>query len=168
MPDGNRNTSIVINTSPIIALIAGLGDLELLNKLYSKVIVPFEVCKENTVDNHLRFGADVFTAANWIEKITGDVEVSPLLQNLLDRGEAAVIQTALNSKIDIVCIDDAAGRRIARLNGLAITGSMGILVRGKKEGYLQLLKPILDSMISQGVWISQALYERILCDVKEL
>ena len=39
-------STIVINTGPIIALIAATGDLSLLSKLYSRVIVPREVCDE--------------------------------------------------------------------------------------------------------------------------
>ena len=39
-----KPAQIVINTSPIISLIAGLGDLEILQSLYTDVFVPFEVC----------------------------------------------------------------------------------------------------------------------------
>lgn len=38
-----KTTQIVINTSPLIALVAALGDLQVLN-LYTEVLVPFEVC----------------------------------------------------------------------------------------------------------------------------
>jgi len=34
---------IVINTSPLISLAAGLGNLEILKRLYDEVIVPKEV-----------------------------------------------------------------------------------------------------------------------------
>ncbi len=37
---------IVINTSPLISLVAALGSLEVLNVLYEEVIVPFAVCEE--------------------------------------------------------------------------------------------------------------------------
>ncbi len=38
--------AIVINTGPIIALVAALGDLSILKRLYKDVLVPFEVCSE--------------------------------------------------------------------------------------------------------------------------
>jgi predicted nucleic acid-binding protein len=41
-----ENKSLVINTGPLLALIAGYGDLSLLEKLYQHVLVPFEVCQE--------------------------------------------------------------------------------------------------------------------------
>ena len=37
---------LVINTGPLLALIAGIGDLSLLESLYKRVLVSFEVCQE--------------------------------------------------------------------------------------------------------------------------
>ena len=37
---------LVINTTPIISLIAATGALDMLPLLYSRVWVPFEVCQE--------------------------------------------------------------------------------------------------------------------------
>jgi len=36
--------SLVINTGPLLALTAAYGDLSLLERLYNRVLVPFEVC----------------------------------------------------------------------------------------------------------------------------
>ena len=38
--------NIVINTGPIIALVAAFGELKMLSSLYRKVLVPFEVIAE--------------------------------------------------------------------------------------------------------------------------
>ena len=43
MPEQDQ---IVINTGPIIALIAALGDLSMLASLYSRIVVPREVADE--------------------------------------------------------------------------------------------------------------------------
>ena len=37
---------IVMNTGPLLALIAGFGNLTFLTLLYRRVLVPFEVCQE--------------------------------------------------------------------------------------------------------------------------
>ena len=42
MPETEK---LVINTGPLLALIAGVGDLSLLKLLYKRVLVPFEVCE---------------------------------------------------------------------------------------------------------------------------
>jgi len=62
MPNPDR---IVINTSPLIALVAALGDLTILQALYQQVFVPFEVCQEILVDNATRFAATEFQMAGW-------------------------------------------------------------------------------------------------------
>ncbi len=41
-----KTEKIVINTSPLIALVAANGDLNILRFLYKEVLVPFEVCQE--------------------------------------------------------------------------------------------------------------------------
>lgn len=51
---------IVINTGPIIALIAALGELEILKKIYSKVIVPQEVSQEILAKKNKRYDAKIF------------------------------------------------------------------------------------------------------------
>jgi len=125
--------SWVIDTSPILALIAALGDLRVLQQLYSRVIVPLEVCEEILVESAARLGAEEFEAANWLEKRSKSMTIQPPLSNLLDKGEASVIQLALNEGIQTVCIDEAVGRRIARLSGLRLTGSIGILIKAKQS-----------------------------------
>jgi predicted nucleic acid-binding protein len=37
---------IVINTGPLITLVAAMGDLRILKSLYHRVLVPLEVCRE--------------------------------------------------------------------------------------------------------------------------
>ena len=83
---------IVINTGPIIALIAATGDLSLLPKLYSRVIVPREVCDEVLANGGTMLGAAEFASADRIERWTVPVELGSFLSQLLDRGEASVVQ----------------------------------------------------------------------------
>jgi len=57
---------IVINTSPIIAIVAGLGNLHVL-QIYRKVWVPFEVCQEISAGGVLQFALAEFEAAHWLQ-----------------------------------------------------------------------------------------------------
>ncbi len=125
MPETQR---IVINTAPLIALVAALGDLTVLPSLYTQVFVPFEVCQEILAGGSSGFAVAEFETATWLQKQQTPLNISPLLLNSLDRGEAAVIQLAINENIQTVCIDEVAGRRIARLSGLSVTGSIGVLL----------------------------------------
>lgn len=58
---------IVINTGPLIAIVAALGGLDVL-KIYTCVCVPLEVCSEITTGESSRFAALEFEAAQWLEK----------------------------------------------------------------------------------------------------
>jgi len=133
MPD--RSKIIVTNTTPLIALTAATGNLDILRHLYSRVVVPDEVAAEIKAGGKEAFGLDVFEQASWLGISNNPVVLPPYLQNSLDRGEASVIQTALQEGINLVCIDEVAGRRIARLSKLSITGSIGILLKAKSVGY---------------------------------
>jgi predicted nucleic acid-binding protein len=77
-------------------------------------------------------------------------------------GESSVIQTALDKNIQTVCIDEAVGRRIARLNGLTLTGSLGIMIRAKKEGHQLMLREAVNRMQAHGIWLSDRLVDAAL------
>ncbi len=151
MPETER---IVINTAPLIAIVAALGDLTILQSLYTQVLVPFEVCQEILTGGSSGFAVAEFEVATWLQKQQTPLNISPLLLNSLDRGEAAVIQLAMNQNIQTVCIDEVAGRRIARLSGLSLTGSIGILLRAKREGYPLSMQQAISQMLNRGIRLS--------------
>jgi predicted nucleic acid-binding protein len=161
-----KTTQIVINTSPLIALVAALGDLQVLN-LYTEVLIPFEVCQEILSGGTAGFAVNEFQAATWLQKQTHPLVISPFLLNSLDIGEASVIQLALDKSIQTVCIDEAVGRRIARLNGLSLTGSIGILLRAKREGYLLSIKTAIQKMLERNIRLSQTVIDFALKEAGE-
>ncbi|MDA1050208.1 MAG: hypothetical protein O3C40_06980 [Planctomycetota bacterium] len=99
-------SAIVINTGPLIALIAATGELSLLPKLYSRVVVPREVCDEVLANGGKMFGATGFASADGIERRIEPVQIGSFLSQLLDRGEASVVQLAISEGIETVCIDE--------------------------------------------------------------
>jgi predicted nucleic acid-binding protein len=154
--------AIVINTSPSLALIAALGDLTLLGSLYQRVVVPHAVQAEVLAAGKEGFGVEAFIQASFLELQLAPLELAPLLRASLDRGEAEVIATAQALGIGLICIDEVQGRRIARLSGLQVTGSLGILLKLKAMGSLQAIKPCIARMRSQGIWLSGELENQAL------
>jgi len=152
MPE--RQGTVVTNTTPLIALAAATGSLDVLRFLYRRIVVPFEVAEEVRAGGRHAFGAGAFINASWLDIQAAPVKLLPLLQNSLDRGEAAVIQTALNLDLPLVCIDEAVGRRVARLCNLTLTGSIGILLKAKQQGYEVDMAAALQRMRTQGIWLS--------------
>jgi len=146
--------SIVINTGPILALVAALGELSLLRELYDQVIVPREVMCELMAKGSDGFGAPEVLEARWLAVGDEDVSLSGVLGRALDVGEAAVIQTAMDRGVRRVCIDEALGRRMARLHGLSVTGSLGVLLSGIRHRHAIDLGNCIEKMRRRGVWIS--------------
>jgi len=155
----NKRKKIVINTGPILALTAALGDLNILEKLYKQVIVSYEVCQEILAGGTNGFAVKEFQQAKWLDIHNKPLDILPHLFNSLDLGEASVIQLALNEDILNVCIDEDVGRRIARLNNLTVTGSVGVLIRARNEGFSFSMREAIQKMKQQGVWLSDRVIE---------
>lgn len=153
MPSGDGR--IVINTSPLIALVAAWGDLTRLASLYQDVLVPFEVAQEILKGGINNFAVAEFQAASWLSRQQESTKIAPFLQNSLDLGEASVIQLALDQAIERVCIDEAVGRRVARLNGLKLTGSVGILLKAKQQDPSMSVRAAINNMLSRNIRLSQ-------------
>ncbi len=158
---------LVINTTPIISLIAATGSLDMLPLLYSRVWVPFEVCLEIQAGGVDGFAITEFERTDWLHKQDKPVSVSSLLRNSLDAGEAAVIQLALQQGIPLVAIDETVGRRFARLSGLTVTGSIGILLRAKKLGYPLSMMEAIRRMRQRGIWLGDKVVEFALREAGE-
>ncbi|ACB00929.1 MULTISPECIES: DUF3368 domain-containing protein [Cyanophyceae] len=165
MPSPER---IVINTSPLLALIAALGDLSLLGQLYPEVLVPYEVGQEILRGGQSGFGVMEFQQATSLKKLGQPLQIAPLLLNSLDLGEASVIQLAMDEGISTVCIDEAIGRRIARLSNLRVTGSIGILLRAKREGYPLVMREMIARMVQRGIRLSDAVIQVALKEAGEV
>ncbi len=113
-------------------------------------------------------GVYEFQSASWLQKQNSPLTISPLLFNSLDLGEASVIQLALNENISTVCIDESVGRRIARLSGLSVTGSIGILLRAKREGYPLSIKTAIQKMLNYNIRLSQTVIDVALKEAGEI
>jgi predicted nucleic acid-binding protein len=153
MPDVSN--ALVTNTTPLIALTAATGSLDVLKALYSRIVVPSEVADEIRVGGSNSFGLDVFQQAHWLELAQEPLKLWPYLSNTLDKGEASVIQTAIQMGISKVCIDETVGRRVARLSNLTVTGSIGILLKAKAVGFPVDMATAVARMRSHGIWLSQ-------------
>jgi predicted nucleic acid-binding protein len=146
--------TIVTNTTPLIALTAATGSLDVLKFLYNRVVVPLEVQNELRAAGLQAVGVKALNDATWLDCQTSEVAVSSYLANTLDRGEAATIQTALNLNIPLVCVDEVVGRRVARLSGLTLTGSIGVLLKAKQQGYEVSMPQAVARMREHGIWLS--------------
>ncbi len=154
---------VVADTGPLIGL-GYAGYLNILQQLYGEVLIPEQVQNELQLSSHRPGAANVAEAIT-----TGLIKVHKLrqppeflLQDMIDAGEAAAIQLAIEQQADILVIDDKKGRRVAKMKNLRIVGTGGLLLASKKAGYVEEVEPILEKLVVGGYRLSDALCQQIL------
>jgi uncharacterized protein len=63
---------------------------------------------------------------------------------------------------DLILLDETLARCHAKHIGLSITGTLGILIKAKQSGHIQELKPLINELRVQGIWISNRLMAEVL------
>ncbi len=161
---------IVSNTSPLIYL-AKLGKLELLKRLFNKIIIPWAVYEEVVLRGKERGFIDATIIENainndWIEVkkiIAEDINLS----SELDAGESEAIQLAKELNASLLLIDDAPARTLAESFGLSVKGTLYVLTKSYKKELINKseIKNLLSRLISLGFRISPEIYGRILEEI---
>lgn len=158
---------LVADTSPLISLDA-CKQLGLLRKLYGSVVVPRAVERELSAGGKTGMPKGLTSAhRKWIGVRTLGAP-PPALVAALDIGEAEVIALALEVGSPLVLLDETAARAVARVRGLQVTGSLGVLLRAKKKSLLPAVKPSIDLMLSRGVLLGGGLVDSVLRAAGEL
>lgn len=154
---------VIVNATPLIAL-SKINQLEILNQLFDEVIVPRSVYNEVIVKGANKVGSDNLLKANWIEvqEVPSTTPIEPLLLGL-DQGELDVIQLAILINPDWVIIDEKLGRRIAKVMGLSVKGTLGILLSGFYTGYFskQEILDLCQKLVNNGIRLSPRVIDSI-------
>jgi predicted nucleic acid-binding protein len=158
--------TIVGDSSPLIAL-AIIGQLELLAKLYQRVIIPEKVWEEITIHGAGLAGAAAISQLDWLIIQKPASEMVKPLSILLDAGEAEAIALAMSLPDSTVLLDDAQARRVAEHFGVNRIGTLGILRRAKKAGLITAIKPYTVQLQNSGIYMRQNLIDAVLRDVDE-
>ncbi|MFV9689412.1 MAG: DUF3368 domain-containing protein [Desulfobacteria bacterium] len=159
---------IVSNTTPISNLLH-IDKISLLAELFGTVYIPEAVRNEVNV---------VFSSCEEWQKcveeeqiIIGPISNTILAKQMvpfLHQGEAEAICLGLEKKAKLCLIDDKDARTIAELNGLRVTGTLGILLKAKKTGSISSVKPLIDRLRAEHhFWIRQDMYQKVLHIAKE-
>lgn len=64
-------------------------------------------------------------------------------------------------------LDEKLGRYHAKHADLKVTGTLGILVKAKKDGLIKELKPLLNELREKNFWINDILINEMLRQVGE-
>ena len=140
---------LVVNASPLICL-AKAGSLELLTRLSAEVVVP-----EAVVSEVLAGGpgdpARLALEAGWGRRLVASHVPHQVLEWGLGAGESSVIAAALEIEDATAVLDDREARVCARLVGLPVVGSLGVVLRCVRAGIVPAAVPILRALRDSGI-----------------
>lgn len=157
---------VVCNTGPLIGL-ARIHLEWLPFQMFPEVIVPDEVRQELLSKE----SPDRDQIARVLEKARihpCQMQPDRLLLAELDTGEAAVIMAALQLGVSSVLLDERKARRVAaRVYGLQVKGTAGLLVEAKNRGLIKVVRPCLEAMIQGGYFLGPNLVAACLAAAGE-
>lgn len=152
---------VIVNTSPLFYL-HRLGCLNILEKLYGEIVIPGAVVDE--LNEGKKVGEDVpeITNYKWIK--VKDVTIPAFIKIISDlgQGEAEVLALACEEKKPLVIIDDEIARKIAKLQGIKLTGTAGVLLKAKTNNYIPEIKPVLEKLREVGFYLSDRVIAEVL------
>ena len=130
----------------------------MLQELFDEVYIPKAVFEEITTTVKPFSDSLADFSKTRIKQVKNKVALS-ILSHELDLGESEAIVLALENNISDILIDEHKGRRIAVLKGLHPIGTIGVLIQAKKKGYIKSIKPLLNELLQNNIYISKELYQ---------
>lgn len=64
-------------------------------------------------------------------------------------------------------LDDSHARKIAKRLNLKHIGTVGLLLRAKKQGFLEEIKPSFQALPENGIYIRKELIDAVLKEANE-
>jgi len=162
MPDAPA----IADSGPLISL-ARIGQLELLPRLFSKIYVPPAVWNEVSLRGHGHAGADEVSKAAWLTIQAPDPHLVRPLSILVDPGEAEAIALAQTKPDCIILLDDSRARKIVERLNIKQIGTIGLLLRAKRLGLIEKIRPHIDALLQSGIYVRQELIKAVLRDAGE-
>ena len=133
---------VIVNSTPLIAL-CHVNQLSVLKQLYGEIIIPKAVYDEISVKEDSICKRNVDESLDWIHvQEIKNIMAKTMFKSQLHDGEVEVMILAMEQQADVVVIDDQNAKKYAKYLELPVTGTLGVLMRAKQEGYLYELKPV--------------------------
>jgi uncharacterized protein len=136
---------VICNTSPFQYL-EGLGLLSILPALAGRIVVPPAVVDELAAGTAKGLSLPDVARLDWVEiRRPRGVAAVPLVLDL-GAGETEVLALALEVGEALAILDDGLARCMATALGIAVEGTLGLLVDAKKTGLVKTVVPLLDQL----------------------
>lgn len=150
---------VVADTSALVAL-AACDSLSLLDHLFRDVRVPPAVLRECTVPSKPE--AERLDAYLRTRVIEVDLQDFVIAVAGLGRGELEAMALYKHLHADRLLMDDYRARKVARLNGIEVIGSLGVLLRAKESGLIPEIRSLVIAIQAAGVHFGEQLVDEAL------
>lgn len=136
---------IRVSDTTAITNLVKINHLFVMRKLLHHIHIPVAVYHELTSNGVNMPGCREVQNANWIT--VAEVRDKALLKSIMaipkiDAGEAEAIALASELYAELIVIDEAVGRRVAKERGLSIVGVLGLLIKAKQQGLIKAVRPL--------------------------
>jgi uncharacterized protein len=155
--------NVVADSSPLVIL-AKLGCFDLLHRFYPHVCISPEVRDEVVVAGKGLPGAAEVANAAWIEvkQLRNQTELLAAQDKYpLGLGEISTILLAKEIQADEILLDDYNARKLARVEGFHVRGSVGLLETFYVRGELTDLRAVFRQLLVHS-YIDTRLLDRRL------
>lgn len=155
----------VVDASPLIHL-SRIGQIHLLTSLGPTLVVPDPVFKEvlaKASDESSR----IVSETSWLQRVSSPPIPTDIVRWDLGAGEAAVLAWSRAHNGSLAVLDDGKARRIAKTLGLPFIGTLGIVLRAKRRGLIPFARPVIDSLVAVGMYVSAAVLAEVFALVDE-
>jgi predicted nucleic acid-binding protein len=156
----------VVNASPLIFL-ARTNFLYLLQLAAPEVLVPRAVAAEVEARGLSDPVARALAETPWLRQIETPSLSGEVLAWDLGRGESAVISWALAHPGCLAVIDDLEGRRCAETFGIRLRGTLGLVLRARRQNVIAEARPILQALRTAGMYLSDRIVNTALAEIGE-
>jgi len=152
---------VICNTSPIQYL-HQLGLLHVLERLAKHVTVPPAVVDEIAAGRALGVDLPDLSGLDWVAvRSPAAASVLPLVTDL-GPGETQVLALALEVPGAVAILDDGLARQAAKITGIPVIGTLGLLLEAKRSGLVEALEPLLDHLDALGFRVSASTRAAVL------
>jgi predicted nucleic acid-binding protein len=127
---------IVVSDTTPLRYLGVVGGLDWLPALFGEIVCPPEVlaeCRHERAPASLRAWAAAPPLWLRIEPVSEAARALPV-ELRLDAGETAALCLARELQADLLLLDERRGRAVAARLGLAVTGTLGVLVEAALRG----------------------------------
>ena len=157
---------IVVSASPLI-LLARIDHLDWLLAVSEDIRVPQSVVAEVEAGDERDGAARRLLGAAFIRPVP-DLDVPTIVATWgLGRGETQVITHALAAPTATAVLDDLAGRRAAKVLGLDIIGTAGLVALLRQRKAIPSAATAFEALREAGLRLSGSLVDQILAKVGE-